>query len=80
MGGHNYLPRKSLDCQLSVCNHHTSHVTSIPLCHLLPRHPPFDRYVALETLADVVHLDVSAVQRHRAVIVECLHDVDTSIR
>ena len=38
------------------------------------------RYVALETLADVVHLDVSAVQRHRTVIVECLHESDVSIR
>lgn len=38
------------------------------------------KYVALETLTRVVHLDVGAVQRHRSVIVECLRDGDISIR
>lgn len=38
------------------------------------------RYVALETLVNVVSIDSQAVQRHRNTIIACMKDVDPSIR
>ena len=38
------------------------------------------RYVALNTLAQVVGVDTQAVQRHRVTVVECVKDADVSIR
>lgn len=38
------------------------------------------RYVALNSLSSVVDDDVAAVQRHRAIILDCLKDPDVSIR
>lgn len=38
------------------------------------------RYVALNTLLHVIEREPNAVQRHRAIIIECLQDSDISIR
>lgn len=38
------------------------------------------RYIALQNLLETVHLDSNAVQRHRAIVLQCLHDSDPSIR
>ncbi|CAF5103333.1 unnamed protein product, partial [Rotaria magnacalcarata] len=38
------------------------------------------RYVALNTLLHVVQADHNAVQRHRAIVVDCLKDADVSIK
>ena len=38
------------------------------------------RYVALNILARVVAVDLAAVQRHRATVVDCVKDADVSIR
>jgi AP-1 complex subunit gamma-1 len=38
------------------------------------------RYVALNTLSQVVAVDTQAVQRHRNTIVDCVKDADVSIR
>ncbi|KAI3386300.1 hypothetical protein SNEBB_007641 [Seison nebaliae] len=38
------------------------------------------RYIALNTLLKLVHVDMAAVQRHRSTIVDCLREADVSIK
>ena len=38
------------------------------------------RFVALETLLHVLQVDASAVQRHHLTVIDCLKDIDSSIR
>lgn len=46
----------------------------------LTRQPPPHRYVALTSLLKTVQTDHNAVQRHRSTIVDCLKDLDVSIK
>jgi AP-1 complex subunit gamma-1 len=39
-----------------------------------------NRYVALNTLLDVVNYEPLAVKRHRSIIIQCLNDLDMSIK
>ena len=41
---------------------------------------PLTRYVALNTLLKTVHVEHTAVQRHRNTILDCLKENDISIR
>lgn len=38
------------------------------------------KYIALNTLQEVVKTDVNSVQKHKNTILECLKDTDSSIR
>jgi AP-1 complex subunit gamma-1 len=37
-------------------------------------------YVALNTLAKTIAIDINAIQRHRSTILDCLRDSDVSIK
>lgn len=66
----NFFPLLLLLLLVSVCYN--------ALTFVFP--PPHFRYVALTSLLKTVQTDHNAVQRHRSTIVDCLKDLDVSIK